>query len=400
MSIRVENISKIIDGKEVLKDISFEINDGDFVTLLGETGAGKTTLLRILAGIEKPTKGKVYFDGKNVTNISVQKRNVAMVYQQFINYPSMTIYENIASPLKISRMKRSKAEIDKKVKARANLLGISHKLHNYILHHSKVKLPKAVIDEKVKANAKLLGIAHILDHYPEEVSGGQKQRTAIARALTKESNFILLDEPLANLDFKLREELRGELKRIFRTKGGCIIYATPDPLDALSMSTHVGFMHHGQILQFGPVKEVYKNPQIVEVGAYFSYPTMNISDCQVAVEDNKHYLKITDQFKVDVSSFHQNLNKSEYLLGVHAHSLNPVKEKQNSIPIKATVELSEVVGSDTELHVTHQGIGLIVLTQDIVTYDIGEEIEIFLDPDDVYVFDKESRQLVFKTATE
>lgn len=364
MNIVVENISKIIEGKEILKDISFEIKNGEFVTLLGETGAGKTTLLRILAGIERPTRGKIYFDGKDVTKISVQKRNVAMVYQQFINYPSMTIYENIASPLRVSKKKYSKEEID----------------------------------NRVNTNAKLLGISHILNHYPEEVSGGQKQRTAIARALTKETSFILLDEPLANLDFKLREELRGELKRIFRNKGGCIIYATPDPLDALSMSTHVGFMHNGNLLQFGPVKDVYENPQLVEVGAYFSYPTMNICDCQVVNENDSLFLKITDQLKINVTEYRDMINKSEYLLGVHAHSLSTNKEKENSIPIKAKIELSEVVGSDTELHVTHENISLIVLMQVIIKYNIGEEIEIYLDPDDIYVYDKLSKQLVFKTA--
>ena len=126
-----------------------------------------------------------------------------------------------------------------------------------------------------------MGIRHILDHLPEEVSGGQKQRTAIARALAKGTKYVFLDEPLANLDYKLREELRGELKLIFREKGGAIVYATPEPVDALGMANHVGFMHRGEIMQYGPVKEVYHHPNHVEVGKYFSYPTMNIFEAKI-----------------------------------------------------------------------------------------------------------------------
>jgi len=174
-------------------------------------------LLRIIAGLERPDKGKgrVFYDDVDVTDIPVRERNIAMVYQDFINYPSMTVYENIASPLRVSKNKLTGKEIDKKVKEVADLLNLSD----------------------------------LFKHYPSETSGGQQQRIAIARALVKDTKYVFLDEPLANLDYKLREELRGQLKETFSNSKGIIIYATADPLDALILSSHVGFLHHGKILQ-------------------------------------------------------------------------------------------------------------------------------------------------------
>jgi glycerol transport system ATP-binding protein len=363
MGIRVENVTKTVGGITKLNDVSLEVNDGDFSVLLAPTGSGKTTLLRILAGIEKPSSGKIYFDDVDVTPLSVQKRNIAMVYQQFINYPSMTIYENIASPLRIAKAKFSKEEIDR----------------------------------KVRANAELLGISQVLHHLPEEVSGGQQQRTAIARALAKGTKYVFFDEPLANLDYKLREELRGELKLIFRKMGGAMVYATPEPIDALGMASHVGFMHEGRILQYGPVNEVYHNPKYVEVGEYFSYPTMNIFEAQKVEEGGSKYLKVTEQFKIKIDELSGTLQKDRYYIGIHAHAVSVKQEKKEMVPVSGKVVLAEAVGSDTELHVEHQGHTMIVLMQDIVKYESGQEVDLFVNPYRFYVFDMETRELCAKT---
>ncbi len=365
MGIVIENLSKSHQGYSKLENINLEIHDGDFSVLLAPTGSGKTTLLRLLAGIEKPTSGKIYFDGIDVTNISPQKRNIAMVYQQFVNYPSFTIYENIASPLRVSKNKFSEKEIDK----------------------------------RVRENAALLGISHILNHLPEQVSGGQKQRTALARALAKGTKYVFLDEPLANLDYKLREELRVELKLIFRGKGGAIVYATPEPIDALGMASHVGFMQNGHILQYGPVKEVYFNPRFVEVGKYFSHPTMNILHSKKKEEDNRLYLQVSDQFRIDVSKLNVKLIKDNYILGVHAHTIS-VRPKESYIRIDGVVQLSESVGSDTELHLDYQGRSIVVLVQDIVRYTIGQVVPLYIDPDSFYIFDPDSSELCGKTCSQ
>jgi glycerol transport system ATP-binding protein len=363
MGILVENVTKRFQGKPFLNNISLAINDGDFVTLLGPTGAGKTTLMRIMAGIEQPNSGKVYYDNQDVTDMPVQRRNIAMVYQQFINYPSMTIYDNIASPLRVAKAKHSREEIDR----------------------------------KVKETAELMGLSGVLEHYPQEVSGGQQQRTAIARALSKGTKFMFLDEPLVNLDYKLREELRGELKRIFRSQGGAVVYATPEPVDALSMATHVAYMQDGEILQFGPVRDVYHNPQSIDVGAYFSHPTMNMFDCRLVSQNGRVALQASEELTLDVTPLRDQLDKQEYVLGIHAHALSTIPDDKHTLPIKANVELSEVVGSDTELHLSHQQFRLIVLMQKFVSYEIGEEIEVYLDPDRFFIYEKDSRQLVAKT---
>ena len=364
MGIVVENVTKIYEGQTVLDDISLEVKDGDLVTFLSPTGHGKTTLLRVMAGVDKPDKGKIYYDGKDVTHLNAGKRNVAMVYQWFINYPSMTVYENIASPVRVSKEKFSKKEIDR----------------------------------RVRETADLLKIGKLLDQHPSEISGGQQQRLAIARSIVKEADYIFLDEPLTNLDYKLREELRLELKKIFRDRDrGAVIFATPEPVDALSLSTHVGFLNEGRLLQYGPVDEVYHNPLFKEVGAYFSYPSMNIFECKKISEGDRVWLQATEQLKIDVGEFRDTLKKDQYLLGIRAHTLSVVKKDESMIPIQATVKISEVVGSDTELHLDHQDVHFVVLLQGMGSYALDSEITVYVDTNRFFVYDKTSGGLIAKT---
>jgi len=366
MGIVVESVSKSFSGTFALKDVSVSIEDGQFVTFLGPLGAGKTTLLRIMCGIDRPDSGRIYYDGQDVTDIAVQKRPVAMVYQQFVNYPSMTLYENIASPLRVSRRKYSKGEIEKRV------------------HES----------------ADLLGIRQILGHYPEEVSGGQKQRAAIARALTKDAKFIFLDEPLANLDYKLREELRGELKEILRRKGGVVVYATPEAVDALSMASHVGYIENGQLWQYGALKHVYRYPQFKEVGRYFSYPTMNILPGTVEKYAKGAALVLSDDLRVDVSRIADQLDQEVYQVGIRAYNISTSKEHAEMVPFQAEVELSEELGSDTELHVRHNGQTLVVLLQEFARHEIGQKVTLYLDSTRLFLFHPHTNELVLKTFQE
>lgn len=364
MGIIVENVSRSYDGKKVLDDISLEIKDGEFVSFLAPTGEGKTTLLRLIAGVERPDSGRIYYDDQDVTNLPVQKRSIAMVYQWFINYPSMNVFENIASPLRVSKKKISEKEIAR----------------------------------RVRETAELLKIDRILNHFPSEISGGQQQRLAIARALAKGADYIFLDEPLTNLDYKLQEELRAELKNIFaERKKGAVVFATPQPIEAYALSTWVGFLHKTRLMQYGPVEEIFHSPSCVEVGAYFSHPSMNIFEGRLITEENRLWLKVTDQLKVDVKGFQDRLNKESYFLGIRAHALSTEKEKESMLPIPAKVELAEVVGSDTELHLNHEGISLIALLQGVGTYELDQDITVFLDPARFFIFDKESGKLVGKT---
>jgi len=366
MGICVENVTKSYHGMIYIKDISLEIEDDSFITFLGTTNSGKTTLMRIIAGIDKPDKGKIYYNGKDVTDLPVQKRKIAMVYQGFINYPSLSVYENIASPLRISKNRYSEKEIN----------------------------------DRVMKYAEILGITQVLDHYPEEVSGGQQQRTAIARALAKEADYIFLDEPLQNLDYKLREELRGELKTIFRKREGAIIYATPDPIDALSMSTHVGFLNEGRMLAFGLVQQVYNNPDNIEVGSYFSYPSMNIFESKMVREKENFFLYVTDELKLNVTYLKDRLTEDAYFLGIRPHEINIQKRKKQDIEVKARVDLVEIVGSDIEIHLSHHGFSLITLISEysrLFQIHMGDNISVFLNPQGFFIFSKENRKLVAKT---
>jgi glycerol transport system ATP-binding protein len=360
MGIRVENLSKEYQGKFWIQDLTWEIPSGSFTTILAPTGTGKTTLLRILAGVEKPSRGKVYYDGVDVTQLAVQARNIAMVYQEFINYPSLTVYENIASPLRVSRKRFGREQIDQKVRHIASLLKISH----------------------------------VLDHLPEQLSGGEKQRTAIARALVKEAKFIFLDEPLGNLDYKLREELRGELKSVF--KGSTIVYATPEPIDALVMSTHVGFLQEGKIIQFGPVNEVYSQPAFAEVGYYFNDPPMNLLDCRPVSENGTLYLKAGQDLKFEVNRFREVLTDSEYVLGLRPqHVVVSESPIAGSLALQAAIDFTEIVGSSTTLHLFHGELRLgCVVNKPEKTHRAGQAITVYIDPCCLFVFEKKSRKLV------
>jgi len=364
MGIVVENVSKAFEGEPVLTDVSFEVTDGEFVTFLAPTAEGKTTLLRILAGVERPDSGRVFYDGKDVTDVAVQERNIAMVYQWFVNYPSMTVYENIATPLRAC----------------------------------PARLAESDIDDRIKATAALLKIDGFLDRLPAELSGGQQQRLALARALAKGADYIFLDEPLTNLDYKLQEELRAELKRIFETREhGAVVLGSPQPIEALALSTSVGFLHGGRLVQFGATDEVYHNPCCVDVAAYFCHPAMNLLDSRLVPENGTLRLVVTDELRIDVTEFRDRLSEEEYVLGIRPQALTMKQEGEVCLPVRARVELSEVVGSDTELHLDHRGTSLISWVQGVETFAPGTELSVYLHPHRFFIFEKESGQLVAKT---
>src|SRR5579862_5809678 len=236
MSVALDHVTRTVDGVETIRDVSLTLEKGTLSVLLGPTLSGKTSIMRLLAGLDKPATGKVLVDGKDVTGFDVRRRSVAMVYQQFINYPSLTVYENIASPLRVQGK------------------------------------PRAEIEKRVQEAARLLKLEPYLDRTPLQLSGGQQQRTAIARALVKGASLVLLDEPLANLDYKLREELREELPRIFALTGAVLVYATTEPTEALLLGGKTATLYQGRVTQFGPTLEVYRRPVDLVTANAFSDP--------------------------------------------------------------------------------------------------------------------------------
>src|SRR5215218_1157797 len=239
MTLVLEDVSRNVGAETYLSDISLTLERGSLNVLLGQTLAGKTSLMRQMAGLDAPSRGRVIVDGRDVTGWPVQRRSVAMVYQQFINYPSLSVYENIASPLRVQG------------------------------------LPRAEIDSRVRDAARLLRLDPYLDRKPLNLSGGQQQRTAIARALVKRADLVLLDEPLANLDYKLREELREELPRVFAASGAIFVYATTEPSEALLLGGNTATLFQGRVTQFGPTPQVYRQPHDLVTAQVFSDPPLN-----------------------------------------------------------------------------------------------------------------------------
>ncbi|MGD9295455.1 MAG: ABC transporter ATP-binding protein, partial [Roseobacter sp.] len=234
MTLVLEGVSKTVGGSTHIYPTDLELKNGTMNVLLGPTLSGKTSLMRLMAGLDVPATGRVIWNGEDVTGMPVQDRKVAMVYQQFINYPSMTVYDNIASPMKLVGQSRSE------------------------------------IDARVRETAELMKLTPMLDRKPLELSGGQQQRCALARALVKNAGLVLLDEPLANLDYKLREELRAEIPRIFEESGSIFVYATTEPEEALLLGGNTAALWEGRVTQFGPTPSVYRKPVDATTARVFS----------------------------------------------------------------------------------------------------------------------------------
>ncbi|MCG8692176.1 MAG: ABC transporter ATP-binding protein [Minwuiales bacterium] len=349
MSLKLEGVIKRVGPETHLQDIDLDISAGSLTVLLGPTLAGKTSLMRLMAGLDRPTAGRVVVDGADVTGQSVKRRDVAMVYQQFINYPSFTVYENIASPLR------------------------------------RAGLPRDEIDRRVRSVAELLHIDGLLDRLPAALSGGQQQRTALARGLVKEAGLLLLDEPLVNLDYKLREELREELLSIFAERKSIVVYATTEPLEALMLGGNVVVLDEGRVLQQGPTIDVYTRPASIRIGGIFSDPPINLIDG--AVEGDR--LLLGDAVAGPRSAHLGAVAQGRYRFGVRSNALYVARHAATDLEIGGTVELAEISGSETFIHVAHNGVSWVAQEEGIHSFALGDQISIYLDPAALFVFDRQ-----------
>lgn len=351
MGLQLERIDRIVDCETHLKDVSLDFKSGQRYVLLGRTLAGKTSLLRIMAGLDRPTRGRILADGQDVTGVSVRRRSVAMVYQQFINYPSQTVFDNIASPLRIAG------------------------------------LPKAEIERRVQATASMLHLEPLLSRLPAELSGGQQQRTAIARALVKEAHLLLLDEPLVNLDYKLREELRDELQGIFSQRDSVVVYTTTEPTEALMLGGNVIVMDEGRVLQTGPTSEVYHHPSTTRVAEVFSDPPINFITAEV--DAHKAHLRIG--IDLPLIGHLRDLTPGIYKFGIRSHHFNLTRTSDEDVEIRTMVELAEINGSETFVHFHYRNRSLVLQEQGVRSFKVGQELSVFVRPCDVYVFGEDDR---------
>ena len=303
--------------------------------------------MQIMAGLDKPTSGEIWFNEKNVTGVAVQKRNVSMVYQQFINYPNFTVFDNIASPLKIT--------------------GIS----------------SDEIKKKVGEVSELLKISGTLNKKPHELSGGQQQRTALARALVKDSGLILLDEPLANLDFKLREELREELPKLFENRDCIVVYATTEPSDALLIGGNAATLEEGRVVQYGKTIDVYNKPINLVSARVFSDPPINISD----VKKNGDTFSLS-QDSVKWKSKDVGLKDGNYKVGIRPHNITTYKEGINDVEIKGEVLISELSGSESLIQFRNSNMNWEWLSSRTHQMDVGQEAKLYMNVDEFMYVDQ------------
>ena len=349
MSLELKNVEKKVGIETHIYPTSIKLEKNTINVLLGSTLAGKTTLMQIMAGLDKPTSGEIWFNEENVTGKQVQKRNVSMVYQQFINYPSFTVYENIASPLKITGVNSDE------------------------------------IKERVGKVAELLKLSAMLNKKPDELSGGQQQRTALARALVKDSDLILLDEPLANLDFKLREELREELPKLFEDRECIVVYATTEPSDALMIGGNTATILEGKIIQYGKTLDVYNKPENLTSAKVFSDPPMNIAE----ISKSGDICKLTDnsvQWKSNIK-----IKDGNYKIGIRPHNITTYKEGSNTVEINGKVLISELSGSESLIHFTNGNLNWVSLSNGIQQKKIGENTKLFMNIDEFLYFDENNR---------
>jgi glycerol transport system ATP-binding protein len=356
MNLHLDAITKQVGRDTHLYEMSLSFGPGLNV-LLGPTQAGKSSLMRLMAGLDRPTTGRVREDAQDVTTTAVQKRSVAFVYQQFINYPSLTVFENIASPLRVQGGLRGEE-----------------------------------IKRRVHETAAMMRIDHLLDRLPAALSGGQQQRTAIARALVKESNLLLLDEPLVNLDYKLREELRAEMQNIFARRNAIVIYSTTEPLEALMLGGMTAILDKGQLLQTGSTLQVYHQPASQRVGEVFSDPPMNL--LPTILEGGRAVLSSEVHFPLP--HYMAALPGGNYRLGVRANHVYLQPQASNNIAVPAWVELAEISGSETFVHADHRGAGnqqfhLIAQLTGVHSFDYGAQTTLYLDPNRLYAFDQQGQ---------
>ncbi|MCB1385941.1 MAG: ABC transporter ATP-binding protein [Nitratireductor sp.] len=351
MSLKLEGVSKVVNGNHHIHPTDLELTNGTMNVLLGPTLAGKTSLMRLMAGLDKPSAGRVLWNGEDVTGMRVQDRQVAMVYQQFINYPAMSVYDNIASPMRL--MGKSAAEVD----------------------------------AAVRKTAELMKLGAMLDRKPLELSGGQQQRCALARALVKNAGLVLLDEPLANLDYKLREELRVEIPKIFEEAGSIFVYATTEPEEALLLGGNTATMWEGRITQFGPTPQIYRNPADATTARVFSDPPMNF----LSISKAGSRIMFGDGQSSAASGRLAELADGRYLAGFRPNHLELEKHTAEAKKFNCKLAVTEITGSETFIHLDHHDerwVGVVLGVHDLTP---GMDLPVYLDPSHVYIFGQDGR---------
>ena len=362
-SLSLRQVGKIYDGGVVgAKDVNLEIADKEFIILVGPSGCGKSTTLRMIAGLEEISEGELYIDDKLVNDVAPKDRDIAMVFQNYALYPHMTVYDNMAFGLKLR------------------------------------KVPKAVIKEKVQEAARILDIEHLLDRKPKALSGGQRQRVALGRAIVREPKVFLMDEPLSNLDAKLRVQMRAEITKLHRRLGTTVIYVTHDQTEAMTMGTRIVVMKDGIVQQVDTPIELYERPRNMFVAGFIGSPQMNFFDAKLVKEDDGVYVVLgADRLKLpEGKASKEALNNyfgKEVVLGIrpeHIHEEESFIANQPDGVVSAYVDVTEMMGAETYLYLTIAGIAFTARVNQKSTSKIGDTIKVAFDMNKLHIFDKDT----------
>ena len=346
MGLELVGVTSRVGAEEWLYGVDLTADEG-LTVLAGPTLAGKTTLMRIAAGLERPTSGQVILDGVDVTKRSVRRRDVGFVYQEFVNYPAMSVERNIAAPLERER------------------------------RHSKPE-----IAARVEEVAALLKLGPYMKRRPGELSGGQQQRVAIARALAKRARLLVFDEPLANLDYKLREELRDELFRIFAAHESIVLYSTTEPVEALTYGALTAVMDEGRILQLAPAIEAFCEPATARVAKVFSDPPMNLIPADV----DAGTVTVAGVAPFPVPAHFRGAVGGSVVLGVRPHKISLRRLRDSDLEVNGVLGLAELTGSETILHVEHAAGVLIVQANGVHSHQLEERLSVFVPDEALFAF--------------
>ena len=353
------NLQITDEGVVAVQQFSLDIADKEFIVLVGPSGCGKSTTLRMVAGLEEITDGELLIDGKLVNDIPPKDRDIAMVFQNYALYPHMTVYENMAFSLKLRHV------------------------------------PKAEIDKKVKEAAEILDITQYLNRKPKALSGGQRQRVAIGRAIVRAPKVMLMDEPLSNLDAKLRNEMRAEIIKLRKRIDTTFIYVTHDQTEAMTLGDRIVIMKDGYIQQIGTPQEVFNHPANLFVAGFIGMPVMNFFDAKLVREGSKYF--------VEVGGYRQELSpdKEERLLNHDVQSqeitlgVRPEHTDVNDEGVAARVDVAEMMGSSVHLHVNAEGHDVIIIVPTVDmkgNYEMGDTVHFSFDGKVAHVFSKETEK--------
>ena len=347
-NVTIDNVKKRYGNVQVMHGLSVDIEDGEFVVLVGPSGCGKSTLLRMLAGLEEISEGTVSIGDRVVNDVLPKERDIAMVFQSYALYPHKTVYNNIGFPLKMA------------------------------------KRPAAEIDEQVRKAAEVLDLTHLLDRFPKALSGGQRQRVAMGRAIVRNPQVFLFDEPLSNLDAKLRVTMRVEIKELHQRLGTTIVYVTHDQIEAMTMADKIVVMRDGCVEQIGSPLNLYDNPQNVFVAGFIGSPSMNFVHGTIAMKDGRKCF-VSDggtEFPLPETSAQEG-QKVTY--GVRPEH---IKVGESGVPMKVVVV--EPTGSETQIFARSGGELVDALVKDRIEAAPGSEIGFIIDPAAVHLFDRET----------